>query len=84
MGKPLGNSRFSGSPRIILGAIFEANWGKESKSDGVFKQNKNALSSVSLACLEMSFVVKGPGALYYFFVWNTKRVLYVTMYILKK
>ena len=24
--------------------------------------NKNALSSASLACLEMSFVVKGPGA----------------------
>ena len=28
----------------------------------LYKLNKNALSSVSLACLEMRFVVKGPGA----------------------
>ena len=28
--------------------------------------------------------VKPPELLYYFFVWNTKRVLYVIMYILKK
>ena len=43
------------------------------------KINKNALSSVSLACLEMSFNVKGPGAVILLFVWNTKRVLYVIM-----
>ena len=42
--------------------------------------NKNALSSVESRVLG----VKQPGLLYYFFVWNTKRVLYVIMYILKK
>ena len=44
------------------------------------KSNKNALSSVESRALG----VKPPELLYYFFVWNTKRVLYVIMYILKK
>ena len=72
MGKPLGNSRFSGSPRIILGAIFEANWGKESKSDGVFKQNKNAPSSVESRLLGDEFVVEGPGAVILLFRLENK------------
>ena len=43
-------------------------------------QNKNALSSGKSRLLG----VKPPVLLYYFFVWNTKRVLYVIMSILKK
>ena len=42
------------------------------------KINKNALSSVSLACLEI-LLSKAPVLLYYFFIWNAKRVLYVIM-----
>ena len=45
---------------------------------------RTLLVAVSLACLEMSFVIIGSVPLYYSFVWNTKRVLYVIMYILKK
>ena len=41
--------------------------------------NKNALSSVRLACLEMSFVVKGAGAVILLFRLEYKRVLYVIM-----
>ena len=40
----------------------------------VFFNNKNALSSVECRLLG-GLVVKGA----YFFVWNTKRVLYVIM-----
>ena len=42
--------------------------------------NKNALSGVESRALG----VKLLELLYYFFVSNTKRVLYVIMYILKK
>ena len=51
---------------------------KEQKNLGI-NLNKNALSSVESRALG----VKPPELLYYFFVWNTKRVLYIIMYILK-
>ena len=50
----------------------------------LYSKTRMLLVAVSLACLEMSFVVKGRGAVYYFFFWNTNGVLYVIMYILKK
>ena len=42
------------------------------------KINEYALSSVESRLLG-DIVVKGAVLLYYFFIWNTKRVLYVIM-----
>ena len=44
------------------------------------RKNKNPLSSVESRLFEDEFSLsKAPMLLYYFFVWNTKRVLYVIM-----
>ena len=43
------------------------------------KINKNALSSVESRLLGDILLPKAPVLLHYFFIWNTKRVLYVIM-----
>ena len=50
----------------------------------LFFFNKNVLRSVESRLLEDKFLLsKAPVLLYYFFVWNTRRVLYVILYIIK-
>ena len=57
-----------------------SNFNVYNEADNRVRDNKNTLRSVESRVLG----VKQPGLLHYFFVWNTKRVLNVIMYILKK
>ena len=68
----------------MLTRIRRLNESCEIQNTSKTKKTRTLLVALSLACLEMGLLSKAPVALYYFFVWNTKRMLYVIMYILKK
>ena len=66
--------------KVVSGFRFECFSSFHEKLKWLKMKDKNALSSVESRALG----VKPPELLYYFFVWNAKRVLYVIMYILEK